>query len=371
MNQKGFNAVFILIGVLVIAGLIGGAFYFGKAIFRPKPENSVVSSQTFVPLPSVSTNTNEVAGRKTYSSNGVSFQYPSTWEVKSQDNIVDPSGLYSLSLANEINYNKETKKPFENLLEYEGLSSGSVTVIVDGQKAIQVLPRAGSENSNSIDVFSKDFKQIYTLILTMNAQEDDSKIKEGQKLFSQILSSFKFLDQNQPDETVNWKTYTNNELKISFKYPLIFILKSNNKSMFDSTDFDNQKVSVTQYFFAFTTGKMLNGEIVGDSRFKGEWQDESSFGVNVIPTNGKNIMQAYDNKRGIGDEITKVIILDKIGNADEVAKVSGIQSHIRVYRKGNYFFEIISPQSNAVLPDKSDDILTYINQILSTFKFTN
>lgn len=171
------------------------------------------------------------------------------------------------------------------------------------------------------------------------------------------------------DETTNWKTYTNDEFKFSFKYHPLFTFVKNTKLIFDSTNFDNQKVSVTQYFFVFTTGKILNGQMVGDPGLKGEWQDESSFGVNVIQTNGKTIMQAYNNKQGIGNEITKVTFLDKTGGADEVAKVSSIQNHIRVYRKGNYFFEIGSPQSNAVLPDGSDDILTYINQVLSTFKF--
>jgi len=42
-------------------------------------------------------------------------------------------------------------------------------------------------------MFSKDKKSIYTLELTTNS-EDVSLIEEGQKIFAQILSSFKFLE---------------------------------------------------------------------------------------------------------------------------------------------------------------------------------
>ncbi len=175
-----------------------------------------------------------------------------------------------------------------------------------------------------------------------------------------------------PNETTNWKTYTNIKSGFSFKYPSGFTLTKEEKTFEGNRkNLDGQTVNETQYFFSFTTGKMLNGELVGDPGLKGEWQDISGFGISIIPTNGKGIVQAYDNKLGnLRDESTKVTLLDKIGNADEFAKYSGAGQTIRILRYGNYFIEVIWSQNSSTLPDGSNNIVTYIDQILSTFKFT-
>lgn len=166
------------------------------------------------------------------------------------------------------------------------------------------------------------------------------------------------------DETANWKTYTNNEYHFSFKYPPELTLQKDDKLVIDSTDFDGQKISVVQYSPSFTTGKLVQSN---DPSIK-PTQDVSWILINVTPTNGKTIMQEYDNKKGFGDNVlTKVTLLQKYGGADEVADVTNIENHIKTFRKGNYFFDIGNTQSGSYVITGSK----YLEKILASFKFTN
>lgn len=167
-----------------------------------------------------------------------------------------------------------------------------------------------------------------------------------------------------PCPTADWKKYTNNYYHFSFNYPKALTFLKEDKSVFISTDFDNQTIPVTQYSLSFTTGKIIQSSDPGIKPMK----DVSWIIINVTPTNGKTLIQVYDNKPGFGEnKYTKVTMLDKFGNADEVANVSNIQNHIITIRKGMYFFDLQYPQ------DGSGEItsIKYLDQILSTFKFTD
>ena len=76
--------------------------------------------------------------------------------------------------------------------EYINIPYKVKEVVVDGQKAVQPLPRAGGENTFGVFFFSKDSKNIINLEL--DTPKDGSKLQEGQKIFDQILSTFRFLD---------------------------------------------------------------------------------------------------------------------------------------------------------------------------------
>lgn len=165
-----------------------------------------------------------------------------------------------------------------------------------------------------------------------------------------------------PNPTANWKTFSND--KFSFKYPLIFELTKDDKRIEDLPFFDDQNVKSEFHWLNFSTGKPIN------SFDSAPCTNISYFSVIIIPTNGKNITQTYDNKDGLGEK-TKVTLIPTKTNADEEANVSGISNFIRLFRFGNNFYEIGSPQNSCVSKDRKDDILSYINQILPTFKFTN
>ncbi len=84
--QKGFAPIFLLIGVFVVAA-ISGAYYLGtlKNKSQPTPPpNSITSSQT--PQATASPAPDETANWKSYIDTdlGITFKYPTTWEVKTQ-----------------------------------------------------------------------------------------------------------------------------------------------------------------------------------------------------------------------------------------------------------------------------------------------
>ncbi len=51
-KQKGFTPIIILVGILILAGVVGGAYYFGKFnITKPQSQNPIVTSQTISTAP--------------------------------------------------------------------------------------------------------------------------------------------------------------------------------------------------------------------------------------------------------------------------------------------------------------------------------
>lgn len=174
---------------------------------------------------------------KTYSFQGGFFKYPSRWSENPvltrgsgfTQEIKDMEGLYSLTFSTQGNYSQLTGKSYVSPEEFIGMPSD--TVMVDGQEGKQMSPRAGSENKNAVVFFSKDKKGIYTLELdTGNSSLADPRVTEenlktGQKLFDQILSTFKLL--NQTTNATNWKTYQSQVTL--FQYPADWSLDSNGK----------------------------------------------------------------------------------------------------------------------------------------------
>ena len=132
---------------------------------------------------------------------GFEVKYPKNWKEGEfilrgsgfNQEFQDIIGKYSSSLGKIGNYNQATGKPYESLYDYINMPYKIKTIKVDGHEAIQPLPRSGSEHINSTIFFSKDFKSIYTLTLTTN-NITEATIEEGQKLFDQILSTFRFVE---------------------------------------------------------------------------------------------------------------------------------------------------------------------------------
>lgn len=68
MDQKGSSPLFTILGIILVIGIAGGAYYFGKTqIPKPQPYNPVVVSQTPQPTP-IPYASDETANWKTYTS---------------------------------------------------------------------------------------------------------------------------------------------------------------------------------------------------------------------------------------------------------------------------------------------------------------
>lgn len=156
----------------------------------------------------------------------------------------------------------------------------------------------------------------------------------------------------------DWKTYTNKDYHFSFQYPPQYTV-SEKKESIDSTDLDNNKVTVIQYQYSFTTNTKVNGS-----------PDYSGFLVNVQPTNGKTINQAFAGKDSGFGTVGVTAIPTADNHADEAAKVSNIENGDRVFRVGQNFFEVGPFQDTNVLSDGSDDISGDLGPIYDTFVFS-
>lgn len=78
--QKGLGVIYILVGVLILGLVVGGAYYLGKQTPTSKTPNPVVISQTPTPSPSPS---DETANWQTYTNTKYNFsiKYPLDWLI--------------------------------------------------------------------------------------------------------------------------------------------------------------------------------------------------------------------------------------------------------------------------------------------------
>lgn len=89
--QKGFAPLIIILGILVILGIAGGAFYLGRSTISNPSPTPAVTSQITPPLnPSTNpapTGSGETDNWKTYTNTqaGISFKYPNNWIVEPYD----------------------------------------------------------------------------------------------------------------------------------------------------------------------------------------------------------------------------------------------------------------------------------------------
>ncbi len=88
MSQKGFSLLFIILGIILVIGIAGGAYYLGKTqITKPQPPNPVVLAQTPQPTPASSvvpsSTSDETANWKTYTNTkyGYIIKYPDNWTL--------------------------------------------------------------------------------------------------------------------------------------------------------------------------------------------------------------------------------------------------------------------------------------------------
>lgn len=194
-QKPKFNLLLLLLAVIIFSIIGAGSFYLGKISNKQNlTANPTITSITQAPP---SPTPDPTANWKTYSNFGIAFKYPSEWLLTKDGSsfieIKEPNRFYLLTLSKEPNMNQNSGRPFKDLYEFLKIPYLK-TFLVDGQQAQQTLPRAGSENISGVLFFSKDSESIYGL--NLETPRDGSKIDEGKKIFDQILSTFKFLDQS-------------------------------------------------------------------------------------------------------------------------------------------------------------------------------
>lgn len=233
MEQKGYTPMILLIGVVVITSIVGGAYFFGKLPIKPTdnnpkactleakicPDGSVVGRSgpncEFTQCPEVAPtkSADEIANWKTYTNEkySFSFKHPDLTELTNTNypggsiekllvdmhrdiqQIPGTTAYYQDSLLIDLFDNQEGIS-LESYVEFrrrrgDPAVEKELSIIIGGQRGIMQKLRF----ENTIEYFVKfpNNNNVLTIV------RKDAKTNSFQKDFDQILSTFKFLDQNQ------------------------------------------------------------------------------------------------------------------------------------------------------------------------------
>lgn len=178
-----------------------------------------------------------------------------------------------------------------------------------------------------------------------------SKGKDGPEIykpvFSQILSTFKFTNQDPAADTTTWKTYSNSRWKYSLKYPI------------DWNYLENVENSVK-----FSNNKITNTLNKGDISLEINVKSNSSIQINGSGSCFESMGQDLSNNSElrVGNIFVKKFLTDP-------AKTSVNQNYIATYiiiKDRCYIFNFQTSDSQT---RKNFDSI--MDQMLYSFKFTN
>ncbi len=220
MKQTGFAPILILVGILVITLVGGGAYYFGSQKPPVQPQNPIViSSPTPTTSPTdasgVPNGTAETANWKTYTNNKYqfSFKYPPVWTYADSSNLGlgeasearkggyrillgDPARTVSAGNGKTIImgsidlkiHNKENDAfYYDNLSDYYKNPTSTKNTVINGLSISEIHHTACSTNNDCISVLFKKGGNIFifdTWVWTERLKDLDT--------IYQILSTFKF-----------------------------------------------------------------------------------------------------------------------------------------------------------------------------------
>ena len=212
--QKGFAPILILIGILVIMAVAGGAYYFGKSQIS-KPQSQIETSQT--PKPAVvpqPTPSDETTDWKTFTKLGYEIKYPPSSVITEFDLDSSMPDLLS-STSTEVKVegrkapvlflvyvwknmgvdftdNSSSREEWCKRLEKEltgqlqcNYGESLNIVYVNGYGAYQAIQ--GRDSTLNKEIYIPHNNYVYELIIPIG---DDAENKFP--ISDQILSTFKF-----------------------------------------------------------------------------------------------------------------------------------------------------------------------------------
>ena len=204
MNQKGQAGILILIGILIIAAVAGGAYYLGRS--QPTTTSQPFPTPSTSPVPN---GTGETANWKTYTDSYFSLKLPEEWKKENQTSnpiqfsnydknnmsMAQQKGSYEGLLKLEI-YRDSTTKTLKDYVIEEKYEKFNITgkemesrwdeteINIDGQPAIRV-----KTDNPGFAIYVKNPKSQEILSMGYGLDFDNHP-----SLADQILSTFKFID---------------------------------------------------------------------------------------------------------------------------------------------------------------------------------
>jgi hypothetical protein len=355
-QRKSRLKILIIIAVILLA-IYGGIYYFAINNIYNLSNYSKKSTPTSVSKISTPT-PDPTANWKTYTDSkyGYSIKYPTQWDANlppvghgiligqgPNENQIT-IGIFSTKNATMANSCKQTQ---QILLDNIPASRCNFAQQISEERGVAYNPPIISK---TIYIEALHNNQYYSVSLSSDQTSDKFKY------FDQILSTFKFTDQNQADPTANWKTYTDKESEYSIRYPKEWIITSG-----DQHDAKGSEIFIQSEDFVISShadsARSLPGAESGDRL-------ELAVGENL---NIKSYAELKDKGKVASHPInyyisSKEIILDSLKAAYEIVTLDrGVGYNIYTFNKGKIYSIVFLSKNNR------EDLLI---QILSTFRFT-
>lgn len=198
--QKGFTPIQIILGVLILTLIAGGAYWFGskkaptleETVARQNPNAPFVSPTpkppSDKPLPSFMPD--ETLNWKTISGKDYEFKIPPSWEEKLKDNnqeFVISSSMGKIEIwrrTKEIGITIETW--FSNdLATAPDYDKSSYSISIHSGKKVLTNTKTGQQPMYIIELNNHEI-----LHITLSGMDNKKLIT----VFNQVLSTFKFTD---------------------------------------------------------------------------------------------------------------------------------------------------------------------------------
>ncbi|MDP2692979.1 MAG: hypothetical protein Q8O88_05045, partial [bacterium] len=248
-KKYSFGKIFwiFFIASVLIAFLAGGYFLAGKQSKfivknQQQPATPTVAQSTLTPTP------DPTANWKTRTGAFYSFKYPADWKEKQAE---EGGGFYLVPVNNSnvlfsahdftyINLDDTPQKLVNRVLENETPIIVKM-ISVDGHEGIR-LERQSSNGGIRIEVYIGGVKSISnfhpldggptmtsgTELVFMEIKQS-TEIDKYRNIFNQIISAFKFTNQNKTINAANGKQYTGKDF--TFIYPNNWL--TDNKQVYD------------------------------------------------------------------------------------------------------------------------------------------
>lgn len=344
-SPRRFNPILILVVVILLVLVGVGGLFLGKSLNGPQKSTqpAAYSLPTQIPTPTP----DPTANWKTYSNTLAKFEikYPAEWKEKTSPT----SGLpvfYSVDEKEVLFYNFGPKG---------GMSMGDTIDNFCKGRHMKEIRRLFLDNFPAVYCQDPTLEpnRIFNQVLV---QKDDFQIEingdfvkedseNSLKIYNQILSTFKFLDQNQTSDITNWKTYRSVNGNFSLKYPQEY------------QAYENQVVSVDGMKVASPdTFQIVSTDIPNLN---------TNFTLTIKYINGTDLSLAL--APCLKTMTSETFTLGKIQGTIYKDSPCGPFGSTVVLFSHNDLIYTVSTETHVLYKEISN----YVDQILSTFRFTS